>query len=155
MGSIVVPYSKVQQAFNENPTAVHDAVDRAATDAAGGDPAERARLIAEWHDALAALQQAEHGVNVLSTPQNELASRLQTLLATNAANDGKIQTVQPKTTVTTEAGDSDAEETVQVKFDNNDLIGWLGAGLRIIFMRQKHTWLPPSPIPEAVADDAK
>ena len=41
MGSIVVPYSKVEQAFNENPTAVHDAVDQAATDAAAGHPAER------------------------------------------------------------------------------------------------------------------
>jgi hypothetical protein len=155
MGSIVVPYSKVEQAFNENPTAVNNAVDQAATEVAGGDPAGRARLVAEWHDALADLQHAERGANVLSTPQNELASRLQTLLATSAAKDGKTQTVQPKMTVTTDAGDSVAEETVQVKFDNNDLVGWLGTGLRIIFTHEKHAWLPPSPVPEALADDAK
>lgn len=155
MGSIVVPYSKVEQAFNENPTAVHDAVEQAASTAAGGDAAEQARLIAAWNDALGALQQAEQGATVLSTPQNDLGSRLQTLLAANAANEGKVQTVQPKTTVTTDAGDSEAEETVQVKFDNNDLIGWLGTGLKIIFKKQKHAFLPPPPVPEALPDDAK
>ena len=155
MGSIVVPYSKVEQAYNENPAAVHDAVDKAATEAAGGDPAEHARLVAQWNDALGALQQSEQSANVLSTPQNDLASRLQTLLATSASSEGKVETVEPKTTVTTDAGDSEAEETVQVKFDNDDLIGWLGTGLRIIFDRHKHDFVIPSLVPETIADDAK
>jgi hypothetical protein len=155
LGSIVVPYGKVQQAFTEDPAAVHDAVDRAATDAAGGDAVERASLIAQWHDALSALEASEQGPTVLSTPQNDLASRLQTLLAHHAEDEGKIQVVQPTAVVTTDAGESEAVETVQVKFDNNDLIGWLGTGLHIIFKRDKHAWLPPPPLPEPIADDAR
>ena len=37
MGTIVVPYERIQQAFAENPDAVHDAVDDAAAEAARGD----------------------------------------------------------------------------------------------------------------------
>jgi hypothetical protein len=155
MGSTVVPYASVQQAFTENPTAVHETVDQAATAAADGDPDKRAELIAQWHVALAALEKSDQGATVLSTPQNELASRLQTMLATRAVAAGKIQTVIPRTTVTTQAGQSEAEETVQVKFDNSDLIGWLGTGLRIIFKPDKHPWLPPPTMPETIPDDAK
>jgi hypothetical protein len=155
MGSIVVPYASVQQAFTENPTAVHDAVDRVANAAANGDAYEQARLIAKWHEALGSLEAADQGSTVLSTPQNELGSRLQSMLADRAAAEGKVQTVIPRTSVTTEAGQSEAVETVQVKFDNDDLIGWLGTGLLIIFKRQKHPWLPPPAAPEIIADDAK
>ncbi len=153
MGSIVVPYGPVQQAFTEQPQAVHDTVDAAATAVAGGDPAERAHLIAQWHQAIADLEAADHGTGILSTPQNALASRVQTLLARNAAATGKIETVIPTRQVKTDAGTSDALETVQVKFDNNDLIGWLGTGLLIIFKPEKAPWLEPPAIPEAIPDD--
>jgi hypothetical protein len=155
MGSILVPYNKVQQAFNENPSAVHDVVDASANEAAGGDAQQRAQLIAQWHDALAALEGADQGSEVLSTPQNALASQLQTLLARRSADQGRLQVVQPQTVVTTEAGDSTAAEVVEVKFDNNDLIGWLGTGLKILFKTSPHPWVPPPELPEQLADDAK
>ncbi len=155
MGSIVVPYSRVQQAFTENPAEAHQAVDRAAGDASGGDPAERARLVAEWHQALADLESADQGSTVLSTPQNDLAARLQSMLAARASAEGKVQTVVPRARVVTDAGESEAAETVQVKFDNSDLIGWLGTGLHIIFKREPHPFLPPPAAPEPIPDTAK
>ena len=125
MGSIVVPYASVQQAFMENPTAVHDTISQAANTVAAGDPEQRAQLIAQWHDALAALQAADNGPAVLSTPRNDLASRVQTLIASRAFAEGKTQTTIPAAPVVTEMGSTMARETVQVKFDNNDLIDWL------------------------------
>ena len=143
MGSVVVPYSAVQQAFKDNPDAVHNAVYESAANAAGGNPMQQARLIADWHSAVAALEQSSQEPLVLSTPQNGLASRLQTMLAARASTEGKTQVAQPRLTVTTAAGDSDAEETVIVKFDNGDLVGWLGTGLRILFHDDPHPWIAP------------
>src|SRR5204863_419416 len=58
MGTIVVPYGTIQQAFTEDPDAFHAAVDRAATAAAKGSAEQRAQLIAEWHAAIASLESA-------------------------------------------------------------------------------------------------
>lgn len=155
MGSVLVPYSEMQQAFKDNPDSVQNAVSQGATAAAGGDPTQRARLIAQWHEAVAALEQSSQGTSILATPQNALASRLQTMLASNATAAGKTQVVQPRQTVTTSAGDSQAEETVIVKFDNNDLIGWLGTGLRIAFGADRHPWIAPPEAPETIPDDVR
>ena len=157
MGSVLVPYTEVQQAFSDNPDAVQNAVYQSAAAAAGGDPSERAKLIAQWHEAVAALEDAENnqGAGVLATPQNALASRLQTMLASNASAEGKTQLLEARQTVSTAAGISEAVETVQVKFDNNDLIGWLGTGLRILFHTDPHPWIAPPEQPEAIPDDAR
>ena len=155
MGTIVVPYDQLQQAFTEDPAALHDGVAKAADAAAHGNGDERARLVAQWHDAVAALESADQGSSILSTPQNALASRLQTLIATKAAADQKVQTAVPQSTVTTDGGESTAEETVQVKFDNNDLLGWLGTGLEIIFKPPKAAFVPPPAAAERMPDDAR
>src|SRR5262249_27168020 len=92
----------------------------------------------------------------LSTPQNELASRLQTMIAHSAAASDKVQTISPRETVVTPQGNqTTVEETVQVKFDNNDLIGWLGTGLVIILDPKRGVFLPPPSKPEPIPDDAK
>jgi predicted phosphodiesterase len=155
MGSIVVPYTQIQQAFNENPTAVHDAVDKAASNVAKGDSMKKSSLVAQWNQSMASLQAADNGSNVLSTPQNDLASRLQSMIVNRASADGQTQTVVPQKTVTTDAGDSVSEETVQVEFDNNDLLGWLGTGLEILFEVGKADFKAFPAVPEAIPDDAK
>jgi hypothetical protein len=156
VGSILVPYNELAGAVHEDPAAVQAVVHQSATDAANGDPAERDRLIKQWNDAVSSLQAAKNSTEpVLSTPQNDLASRLQTMLADRSASVGQLETVQPQTTVTTDAGDSEAVESVQVKFDNNDLIGWLGTGLRILFKKTNHPWIAPPIGAETIADDAK
>ena len=154
MGTVVVPYTQLQQAFNENPDAVHDAVDKAATAAAKGDDNEKARLVANWNQAVAKLDSADQGAKVLSAPQDDLASRLQSMLVSSASRDGKTQAAVPQTIVSTDAGQSISEETVQVKFDNNDLIGWLGTGLEIIFKPDKATFKDFPAAAEPIADDA-
>ena len=155
MGSVIVPYSAVQQAYKDNPDAVQDAVYQSAADASGGNAMRQARLMADWHAAVAALEQSSPDPAVLSTPQNALASRLQTMLAASASTEGKTQVVQPRLTVTTAAGDSAAEETVCVKFDNGDLIGWLGTGLHMLFHEDPHAWVVPPELPEPFPDDAR
>jgi Calcineurin-like phosphoesterase len=154
MSAVVVPYGQLEQAFNENPNAVQDAVDRAATNAAGGDAAKKAQYVGRFNQALSSLQQADQGDKILSTPQDDLASRLQTMLVDRASAAGKVQTAVDRSTVTTTAGDSTAVETVQVKFNENDLIGWLGTGLEIIFDSDKAPFKAPPDAPEAIPDHA-
>ena len=146
---------QIQQAFNDNPDAVHGAVDSAAARAAGGDAAKKARFKAQWNAAVSALESADHGATVVGTPQDELASRLQTMVVASAIAANKVQVVVPKATVTTDAGDSIAEATVQVKFDSGDLIGWLGTGLQILFKPPKAPFKLPPAKPEPIPDDAK
>src|SRR5216684_4276495 len=57
--------------------------------------------------------------------------------------------------VVTAGGQSESEPTVEVKFDNNDLLGWLGTGLRILFDTDLQPWIAPPEIPETIADDAR
>ena len=155
MATVVVPYDQIQQAFNDNPDAMHGAVDRAAARAAGGDAALKARFKAQWNEAVSALESADHGARVVGTPQDQLASRLQTMVVASAIAANKVQVVVPKATVTTDAGQSIAEATVQVKFDSGDLIGWLGTGLEILFKQPKAPFMPPPAAPEPIPDDAK
>ena len=156
MGTVVVPYSNIQQAFTERPDAVHKVVDDAVSTVAAGDAARKAQLLADWHQAVAALESADQGSTILSTPQNDLASRLQTMIAHRAAASDKVQIITPRDTVVTPQGnETTVEQTVQVKFDNNDLIGWLGTGLVIILDPERAVFLPPPASPEPIPDNAK
>ncbi|HJZ74326.1 MAG TPA: metallophosphoesterase [Vicinamibacterales bacterium] len=156
MGTVVVPYSNIQQAFAERPDAVHKVVDDAVNTVAAGNPERKAKLLADWHQAVASLESADQGSTILSTPQNDLASRLQTMIAHQAAASAKVQTISPRETVVTPQGNATTvEETVQVKFDNNDLIGWLGTGLVIILDPTRAVFLPPPSTPEPIPDNAK
>jgi hypothetical protein len=154
MGTPVVSYAQLRQAFNQNPSAVHEVVDKAATKAANNNLDEKAKLVGNWHQAVAALDSADQGSTVLSTARDDLASRLQTLIVQKATAEGKLQTIVPSSAVSTDIGDSTAEETVQVKFDDNDLIGWLGTGLEIIFKPEKAPFKPFPVTPELIPDDA-
>jgi len=152
MGTPVVPYSELQDAYNQDPDRVQQQVYQAADQASGGDPVQRATLIAQWNDAISALEDGDKktGTGVLGTSQNAIASQLQSMIAAQAPT----QLLQARQTVSTAAGVSEAEETVQVKFDNNDLIGWLGTGLRILFHTKPHPWVTPSETAESIPDDA-
>jgi hypothetical protein len=106
----------------------------------------------EWRETIAALVPSEHGV--LTSCQDGRASRLQTMLVQQAVAANQTEVVVPRTTVTTEAGTSDAEETVSVKFDEHDLLGWLSTGLTVLTEPAKAAWLPPPDVPESIPDDA-
>lgn len=154
--NIVVPYARIQEAFQKNPSQLADAVYKTADSAANGDPAERAQLIAAWNEAVSELQQEDKGGGVMSTARNDLASRLQSLIAAKAAEAGQIVTSQSDHTVLTSAGgQSFTPGIMEVQFDSEDLIGWLGMAWKLVFKPDKHAWLAPPLAPEAIADNAR
>src|SRR5258707_3280289 len=101
IGQTVVPYATFQEAFQKDPGQLHDAVLAATAQAAGGDPVEQQRLVATWHDAIGALSQnakpvlakGGNGAAVLHPPQNELASRVPTLLVNEPTPPGQRGTL--------------------------------------------------------------
>src|SRR5215471_15275922 len=151
-GSVIVPYASIQQAFEQDPAALHDAVYQTADKAAGGDPGERTRLIAALHDGMAAVESEDQGPDILSTPRSDIGSRLQSLVAQQASAAGQLDVVQPATTVRTPAGESLSVENLTVKFDSDDLVGWLGTAWKIIFKPDRHPWVAPSPVPQPIGD---
>lgn len=164
IGQTVVPYAIFQEAIESNPDQLNAAVDAAATQAAAGDPEEKKYLIAAWHTAIGALSQdakpvlkrGPQGNSILRTPQNELASRLQTLLAKQASAAGQVETVlQPKTIATPTGENSFTLGVLCVKFDNDDLVGWLQMAPELIFKPPKAPWVDPPPVPQSIPDNAR
>jgi hypothetical protein len=163
IGQTVVPYATFQDAFEEDPGKLNDAVQTATTTAAGGDPAAQQRFVADWHEAIGALSKnakpvlarADGGGAILHTPQNALASRLQTLLVKHATAAGQVGTLQEPQTVTAPAGDSFSLGVLSVKFDNADIAGWLQMAPELIFKPPKAAWIDPPTVPETIPDDAR
>lgn len=162
IGKTVVPYATVQEAFQKGPDKVHDAVQKATAAAAGGDPAVQQQMLADWHTALGELSSSAKpvtklggdGASIIHTPQNEMASRLQTLLVNQATAAGQVGSLQPPQVVKTPSGDSFAPGIWFVKFDDLDLAGWIKMSPDLLFKPTKATWIPPSPVPETIPDDA-
>jgi hypothetical protein len=163
IGQTVVPYSTFQESFQSNPDQMNNAVQAAATQAAGEDPDEQQRLIAAWHNAIGVLSQdakpvlkkGDKGNAILHTPQNDLASRLQTLLAKQATAAGQVQTVQQAQIVAIPTGDSFTLGVLSVKFDNDDIAGWLQMAPELIFKPSKADWIDPPAVPQSIPDNAR
>lgn len=163
IGQTVLPYSTFQEAFQKDPGQVHDAVQSAAAQAAGGDPVTQQQMVASWNNAMSELSKSAKpvaamgsgGEAILHTPQNDVAARLQTMLVKRATEAGKVGTLQPSQTVSTPDGDSFAPAVLFVKFDNADIAGWLGMTPQLIFKPPKAPWVEPSPVPEPIPDDAQ
>lgn len=84
---------------------------REAAEAVTGIPKESAELAAEFRVALQALERSESGHGVLSSPQNQMAAALQSFLAAEALQAGKV--VERK------------DQTLEAKFDRGDWAGWI------------------------------
>lgn len=162
-GQTVVSYAAIQDAFQKNPDQVNDAVHAAADQAAGGNADERQDLIAQWHDALGKLSQDARpvlqkglgGEGILHTPQNALASRLQTLIAQKAAAANQVHTVVPAQTIQLPRADSFSLGVFEVKFDDADIIGWLQMAPELLFKPPKAAWIEPPPVPQTIPDNAR
>ena len=163
IGQTVVPYATFQEAFQSNPAQMNDAVQAAATQAAGGDPDQKQRMIAAWHDAIGVLSQdakpvlkkGDQGNAILHTPQNGLASRLQTLLAKQATAAGQAQTIQQPQTIAIPTGDSFTLGVLSVRFDSDDIAGWLQMAPELIFKPPRADWIDPPPVPQSIPDNAR
>lgn len=161
-GNIVVSYAHVQKVFEQNPDQFQQSVYQCADKAANGDATERTRLLADWNEGLAALKDEKSLAGVMSTPRNAMASRLQTLLASQAAqavqagNVGKLLVIRPAQSILTAPGVQSSVPAVQeVKFDNEDLGGWLSMAWKFIFKPEVHPWIAPPAAPQTIADDAR
>jgi len=163
IGQTIVPYSQFQAAFQSNTDQIHSSVAVTTARAAGGDTTEQQRLLAAWNNAIGVLQKdakpvmkkGAAGNAILHTPQNELASRLQTMLAKQATAAGQVETAQPGQTVEIPTGDSFAPGVLSVRFDNDDLAGWLCMAPELLFKPPKADWIPPPPVPETISDNAR
>jgi len=151
---VVVPYSRIQEAYEKDPSRIEEAVQSGANQAAEGDALERARLVAAWNNSMGELRADDKGRPVLSSPQNGLASRLQSLIAQKALESSKVQVAQPATTVRTATGEIRTPEILEVKFDNDDLWGWLKMSWKLVFKPTPHPWIAPPAKAETIADDA-
>jgi Calcineurin-like phosphoesterase len=163
VGQSVIPYDTFQAAYQKDPGQLHDAVQAATAAVAPGDPAAQQQMIADWHTALGELSKSAKpvqalgvgGASIMHTPQNEMAARLQTLLVKQATAAGNVGTLRPAQTVKTPNGDSFTPAVLFVKFDNDDLVGWLSMAPELIFKPPKAPWLNPPNTPETIADDAQ
>jgi hypothetical protein len=163
IGKTVVTYAAFLEAFQQDPGQIHDAVEKAAARVANGDPVMQQKLVAEWNNAIGALTKSakpglaleQSGGGVMHTPQNDMAARIQSMLVQQATAKGQVGTLHPAATVATPHGESFAPAVLFVKFDNDDIAGWLGMLPELIFKPPKAAWIEPSPVPEPIPDDAR
>src|SRR3974390_3434154 len=124
IGQTVVPYATFQEAFQKDPGQLQRAVQAATAQPAAGDLAAQHQMVVAWHDAMAELSKSakpvlakgDRGMGIMHTPQNDLAARVQTLLAKRATAKGQVGTLQPPQTIQTPSGDSFAPGVLFVKF---------------------------------------
>ena len=134
IGQTVLSYTTFLEAFQSNPDRLNSAVEAATAQVSGDDRAQQQGMIAAWHNAIGmlssdakpVLKKGTLGSAILHTPQNELASRLQTLLVKGATAGGNVETVQA------------AQMAPEV-----------------IFKPPKAEWVAPPPVPQTIADNAR
>lgn len=161
-GHTVLPYATFQEAFQKNPGQLRDAVQAATSAVAGGDSDAQHQMTVDWNNAMAELAKSAKpimgigpgGGAIMHTPQNEMAARLQTLLVQQAAAAGKVDNPQAAHAIMTPQGESFTPAVLFVKFDNDDLAGWLRMFPELIFKPPKAQWIDPPATPETIPDDA-
>src|SRR5215831_8337801 len=113
--AIIVGHTQIQKAIGG---AKHESVLQQTqskfSDAAGGDQVRTAKMMIAFAGGLKALQKAETSPSVLSSPQHQIGSLLQSKIAEEALKAGKIEPLP-------------AGLGQEVKFDEKDWIGWSGS----------------------------
>src|SRR5215470_9827978 len=133
VANVIVPSSRIQEAYEKDPSRIEEAVQQGANQEADGDALERARLLAAWNNGMGQLRADDKGASVLSSPQNALASRVQTLLAQKSLELKKVRVAHSAQIFSTPNGDVELPEILEVKFDNEDFWGWLKMSWKLIF----------------------
>jgi Calcineurin-like phosphoesterase len=155
IGQVIVPYARIQEAYEQDPSGIEEAVHQGTGEvAAAGDALERARLLAAWNNAMGELRDDDKGESVLSSPPNGLASRVQTLLARKALELNRVKVIQGEQTVQTAQGNVLLPPILEVQFDNKDFLGWLQMSWKLIFKPNKFPWVNPPAVAQTIDDDA-
>jgi hypothetical protein len=112
---LVVTYRQIREAVQADHERSMEAARDAAAASAPDDPLAQARFLAGLNAALAELEAAEDDPEVMSTPRHPMASQLQSFIAEQARAGNTSQPPAP------------LPEGLEVKFDNNDWLGWMGS----------------------------
>jgi hypothetical protein len=88
---------------------------------------DRARLVAGLGNALGAIEEAEKVPGVMSSPANQIASLLQSLIVEHA----------------TDAEPLPVGDALEAKFDTHDWLGWLGTFWEMVKNAKKFAWRDP------------
>jgi hypothetical protein len=97
-----------------------------------------AAKLADIAEALQLLEQAERDPTVMSATEQRLASQLQTFLAMRAAEAGQVEE--------TDGG------ILEAKFDNQDLLGWIGSFFTWVKRIRPHKWIEAAAEPSPIAN---
>src|SRR6202034_1931140 len=152
MPNVVVPFSRMEEAFKRDPARYHEAIDRGATEAAEGDPVRKAEYLASWNNAMNLLRLEDTGSAVMATARDDVASRIQTALVESAIDQDRLNEVRTIPSSAPEA--SQGAKLFEVKFDNDDWWGWLSMAWKFVFRPKAHAWMPPQEIADALDDNA-
>lgn len=137
---LVVTYRQISQAVHTNHEAAVDAARDAAAQGAPDDPLTQARFLAGLNAALAELEAAEQNPEVMSTPRHPMASQLQSFIVEQALAGKTSQQPAP------------LADGLEVKFDNNDWLGWMGSFFTWWKKIRPHPLNVGDPVPAAIPD---
>jgi hypothetical protein len=111
-----------------------EAVDQSPAGMEGLTDVEKGQFLAQLPRAIAAIREAEKNPAVMSTPQHQFASLLQSLLAQNPTSTEPLST-----------GEREAQ------FDTHDWLGWATTAWHMLKdAKNKFTWQDPPSKPEKV-----
>ena len=114
---------------------MNEAVDQEPPSLEGLTDVEKAQFLAQVPRALQALREAERSPNVMSTPQHQFASVLQSMVAENATSTRAL-----------------SNEQLEAQFDTGDWLGWAKTLWHMIKdAKKKFAWQDPPPQTEQIA----
>jgi Calcineurin-like phosphoesterase len=135
---LIVTYRALDGLLNTRPESVAEETRRAVSSTTS-DPVEAAMILVSFTAALERLKNSEQIPGVLVSPDDRMASLLQSFMAERAIEQGLER----------KALESGGEEA---RYDSKDWVGWAKS---FFTWRQKiisHDWIWPSPTPEPIAN---
>ncbi len=140
----IVDSLSLHASFEANQEAVQEVGQKETEAIAPDDPLTQARMLAAFNNAIGQLKDEDKGPGVMSSAQNAVASRLQSMMVEAALGGEGGETFGLKL--------KQAMDTLEVKFDNFDWIGWIPVGLKKAFPPKPFPFRDPHPAAEPVAD---
>lgn len=126
----IVDSLSLHASFEANEATVQEENRKQTESLAPEDPLARARMLAAFNNAVGELRDGSLGEGVMSSAQNAIASRMQTMMV-----DAALGETQDTFGLKLKQGVA----TQEVKFDNFDWLGWIPVGFPRLF--------PPTPFP--------
>ena len=151
---VVIPFTSMQEAFSRDPARYYEVIDRGAAETAGNDPILKAKYLASWNNAMSLLRREDTGTTVMSSAEDDVASRIQTLLVDSAITGNRLDSVRTTPSTFTTGEGLPAPTVFEVKFDNEDWWGWLSMAWKLVFRPARHPWIAPSEAAEGIDDNA-